>query len=614
MIGLIGRRLSVTKPDESTPVGSRRVEYASRLDARRAILARSVRRERRIADARLVLFLSGLTMAWFVFRDERLAPAWLLVPFGLFAVLIVVHERVRRASHRASRAVLFYEKGLGRIDDRWAGTGEPGERFLDPSHPFAADLDLFGRGSLFERLCTARTRAGEEKLASWLLSPADREEIGRRQAAVAELLPRLDLREELELLGADIRAGIDPESLAAWGGEPRVFDRPAIISLTAAVLAALAVTGLVGWAAFGTGPSPFFAVVIAEILFFLRVSKRVRRVLEALDRRTHDLVLLSALLSRLEQEPFKTPLLRQVCDAMRTGGEPASRRIAKLARLLHLLDAQKNQFFAPIGAILFWSLQIALAIDAWRVRSGPAIVRWISAVGEFEALGALSAYAWECPGDIFPEIAAGGACFDAEQIGHPLLPERDCVRNDLALGGGLQVLVVSGSNMSGKSTLLRTVGANAVLAMAGAPVRARRLQLTPFALGATLRIQDSLQAGRSKFFAEITRVRQLVDLSRGPLPLLFLLDEIFNGTNSHDRRVGAEAVVRGLIERGAIGLVTTHDLALTAIVGRLAPHAENVHFEDQFEDGTMHFDYRMRPGVVEHSNALALMRAVGLEV
>ena len=168
--------------------------------------------------------------------------------------------------------------------------------------------------------------------------------------------------------------------------------------------------------------------------------------------------------------------------------------------------------------------------------------------------------------------------------------------------------------MSGKSTLLRTVGINAVLAFAGAPVRARRLRLSPLAIGATLRIQDSLQAGRSRFYAEITRVRQIVDLSEGPLPLLFLFDELFHGTNSHDRCVGAEAVIRGLIDRGAIGLVTTHDLALAQIADRLAPRADNVHFEDQLVDGKMHFDYRMRPGVVQHSNALALMRAIGLEV
>ena len=203
---------------------------------------------------------------------------------------------------------------------------------------------------------------------------------------------------------------------------------------------------------------------------------------------------------------------------------------------------------------------------------------------------------------------------EALAIGHPLIARRDCILNDVTLGGRTHALIVSGSNMSGKSTLLRTVGVNAVLALAGAPVRATALRLTPMAVGATLRIQDSLQAGRSRFYAEITRVRQLVELSRGELPLLFLFDELFNGTNSHDRFVGAQAVVNGLIERGAIGMVTTHDLALTEFAGGEDSRIVNVHFADRLVDGKMIFDYQMRPGVVQHSNALALMRAIGLEV
>ena len=195
-----------------------------------------------------------------------------------------------------------------------------------------------------------------------------------------------------------------------------------------------------------------------------------------------------------------------------------------------------------------------------------------------------------------------------------MIPAAECVRNDLSLGGSVRALVVSGSNMSGKSTLLRTAGVAAVMALAGAPVRALRLRVSPLAVGATLRVQDSLQAGKSRFYAEITRVRQLVDLAGGPLPLLFLFDELFHGTNSHDRRIGAESVLRGLLDRGAIGLITTHDLALAKIAAGIGPQALNVHFEDHFENGQMRFDYRMRPGVVEHSNALALMRAVGLEV
>src|SRR5262249_13651944 len=243
-----------------------------------------------------------------------------------------------------------------------------------------------------------------------------------------------------------------------------------------------------------------------------------------------------------------------------------------------------------------------------------AVGGWLGVVGQFEALCALATYAYENPADPFPEVVEGGPCYEGEALGHPLIPTVRCVRNDLRLGEDLRVLVMSGSNMSGKSTMLRPVGVNAVLALAGAPVRAARLRLSPLVVGATLRIQDSLQAGRSRFYAELLRVRQVVDLSRGRPPLLFLLDEIFHGTNSHDRRLGAEAVVRGLVEHGAIGLITTHDLSLTHIVEVLAPRAANVHFADHFENGQMVFDYKMRPGVVQHSNALALMRAVGLEV
>jgi len=242
-------------------------------------------------------------------------------------------------------------------------------------------------------------------------------------------------------------------------------------------------------------------------------------------------------------------------------------------------------------------------------------VRWLSAVGEFEALCALAAHAYENPDDAYPEVAEDGPCFEGESLGHPLLPRARCVRNDVHLSGETRLLLISGSNMSGKSTLLRTVGINTVLALAGAPVCATRLRVSPLVVGATLRIQDSLQAGRSRFYAEITRLRQLLDLAKAaPPPLLFLLDEILHGTNSHDRRLGAEAVVRSLLDRGAIGLVTTHDLALTHLAEVLARMAVNMHFADQIEGDQITFDYLMRPGVVQHSNALALMRAVGLEV
>ena len=245
-------------------------------------------------------------------------------------------------------------------------------------------------------------------------------------------------------------------------------------------------------------------------------------------------------------------------------------------------------------------------------QNGPALAGWIAAAGEFEALASLSGYAFEHPNDILPEIADTGRLFAAEALAHPLIPAARVVANDVRLDDATRVLLVSGSNMSGKSTLLRTVGIAAVLAQAGAPVRATRLRMSPLALGATLRVQDSLQEGRSRFFAEITRLRAIVDLTAGPTPVLFLLDELLAGTNSHDRRVGAAAVVKGLAARGAIGLVTTHDLALADLANDLGVGAANVHFSDTFQNGEITFDYRMRPGVVQTSNALELMKAVGI--
>jgi len=603
----------VTSDQQARPAA----EYAQRLAARQAVASGLAQLERRISIARLVVFLAGGLLAFVALDRHAVSPAWIAAPVACFLGLVLVHDRVIKQRQRADRAVAFYERGLARLEHRWRGTGEGGERFADPRHPYAADLDLFGRGSLFELLCTARTRAGEDTLASWLCEPASADAVLARQTAVAELRPLLDLREDLALLGADVRAGLHPEALANWAAAAPVRT-PAALRVSAAVLVtALGLTAS-AWLTNLTGALPralpLAAVLLAEVVLALRLRERVRRVVRSVQRPGRDLRLLADLLARLERERFVSAHLAQLRAALDTDGEPPSVRIARLHRLIHLLDARQNQFFAPLAALLLWTTQLALAIDAWHATSGASVLRWLTTVGEVEALAALAGYAYEHPGDPFPEIAEQSPTFDGEGLGHPLIPEERCIRNDVSLGTAVRLFVVSGSNMSGKSTLLRTVGTNTVLALAGAPVRARRLRLSPLAVGASIRINDSLQEGTSRFYAEITRLRQLMDLATGPLPLLFLLDEILHGTNSHDRGIGAAAVVRGFIERGAVGLVTTHDLALAHIADALDGHAANVHFEDHLENGQMIFDYRMRPGVVEKSNAVALMRAVGLEV
>jgi len=341
-------------------------------------------------------------------------------------------------------------------------------------------------------------------------------------------------------------------------------------------------------------------------------------ILHGIETPEHDLALLAALLARVERERFASPGLAALHRVLMTDGVPPSRRIAQLRAIVSWLDSTHNLLFEPFAAVLLVRSQLALAINRWHRAYGPAVGAWLVAVGELEALAALGTYAYEHPDDPFPALVDDTPLFDAVSLGHPLIPGATAVRNDVSLAGSggaaPQVLVVSGSNMSGKSTLLRAVGVNVVLALAGAPVRAARLRLSPLAIGATLRVEDSLQEGHSRFYTEILRIRSIVELTRGITPVLFLLDEILHGTNSYDRRIGAEAIVRALVGRGAIGLVTTHDLALTEFTATLGPAAANVHFEDRVENGAMVFDYTMRPGVVERSNALALMRAVGLDV
>ena len=599
--------------EDSPAADAIRATYQQRLGERSSQRDRWRAWDRRLADLRLAVFTGALIAAYQLYQGGQWAGFGLGVAILLFAVLVVGHDPIRRRSDRARRAVEFYERGLARMEGRWAGSGVSGEEFLTHEHPYAADLDLFGRGSMFERLCTARTRSGEAVLASWLLAPADAGTIAERHQAIEELRPRLDLREDLEVLGSDVRAGIDPEALSAWCGAPRTLRGPAI-PIASITLAILGTAAAIGWLLLETSLSPLLSVAIVDILYGITIGRRVRAALGDVDRHGADLRLLADLLERMEREPFHSPMLSRLRVAMDVEGTPASARLRRLARLLDLLQSRHNQFFAPIAALWHWTPLLAVRVDLWREESGSHVARWIRAIGEVEAIGAIAAYAAENPEDPLPEVVQGPARFEAEGIGHPLIPARICVGNPITLGDPTHLLIVSGSNMSGKSTMLRTVGINAVLAMAGAPVRARRLVLTPVAIGATLRIQDSLQEGRSRFYAEITRVRQVVELSRGPLPLLFLFDELFHGTNSHDRTAGGVAVLRGLIARGAIGMVTTHDLSLAQISDTLAPQARNVHFEDRLVDGEMQFDYRMRPGVVEHSNALALMRAIGLDV
>jgi hypothetical protein len=588
--------------------------YADRLRARRATVEVLAARLDALSWVRLGAFLAGLVAAGLSFGAELFSPWFSLVPAAVFFYFVAKFEAVRGRKAWAERAVRFYAGGLDRLAGKSGGAGD-GARFADDAHPYATDLDLFGPGSVFERVTVCRTRAGEDTLAAWLLGPADPAEVKARQEAVADLTPRLDLREAVAVAGADAPAA-DYHPLAEWGTLPQER-APEWKRWVIEVLGWGNVAAWLGWLFFGTTSIPVLAFGLPSLVLALPLLRWAQGVLKPLERTTENLALFEALLGRIERERFTAPRLRDLQAAMTVAGLRAAEQIRQLRAILHGYNARKNAFFAPVAVLRMWNIRFAFKLEEWRARSGAVIAQWLRVVGEGEALSSLASHAYENPTDIFPTVETGPVHLATTGVAHPLLPLDRAVRNDVMLGGvvGPRVLIVSGSNMSGKSTLLRALGVNAALALAGGVVRATAFAITPVAVGATMRVQDSLQAGRSRFFAEVTKVRLLLDVatrSGGP-PLLFLLDELFAGTNSADRVAGAEGVVRALLGAGAVGLVTTHDLSLTAVTDTI-PGAANVHFCDGFAGGELHFDYTMRPGVVPHGNGLALMRAVGLKV
>jgi hypothetical protein len=585
-------------------------EYEARLDRWSKEEQLFDQRHRRVGDLRILAAVALVALALFLRRTFVVVE---VVFTGIVVGLFLsgkLHDYVLMLRDRARRAMRFYQDGLDRLGDKWAGKGSPGTEFLDPHHPYAIDLDIFGSGSVFELLNRAQTQGGRATLARWLLHGAGADEARARQMAVAELRQKLDLREELALLAGDAKTHIRTEALIAWAGGP-VLLAPGMVRVAAFCLPLLTwgllAFGEIGW---------FLLALVAQRIFAGFYKKRVKTVFDLLATPARELNWLSRLFRRLESEMFQTARLQELQAGWCHEDRAASDCLRLVARLLDWLDSRENFLVALVGPLFLLETQFAFAIEARRARFGHKVEGWLRGLGEMEALSSLASHAFEHPADPFPELMpeTSPARIEAEGLGHPLIPEARAVRNDIRMDSEHRLLVISGSNMSGKSTWLRALGVNVALAMAGGPVRARQMRLTPLALGASLRTVDSLNEGMSRFYAEITRLKQIIQLAGQNGRLLFLVDELLQGTNSHDRRIGAAFVVKTLLDRGAMGIVTTHDLALTQIVEEVTPRGANFHFEDQFVDGRMSFDFRLRPGVVEKSNALALMRSIGLDV
>lgn len=596
--------------DESSPAGR---EYARRLRTCNEQLGRINRRH--VALWACFAIAAGASV-WVAFASSF---HWNLVLWPVLALLAAFGLLMRnsRDHDRLCQLIGFYESGLARLHGEWRGRGIDGAgEFKEQAagHPYASDLNLFGKASLFEFLCTARTGVGRATLANWLLRPAATEDIVARQAAVMELRDQVQLRENWASLGSGALKLVEPHSLEEWAKTPPVaFPIPfrslaVLLPLCLILVLVLAARGVFGAYYF----APVLLVLVLEAILVGVFFRRAREVADDLAWPSYELSLLSPLLQQMESSHFHCQLLQSLQSPLTRPAIHPSRQVRTLARLAWLVNLSRTEFAIFLSPWLTGT-NLAMRIENWRCRNQAELLRWLEALGQFEALLCLARYSYENPGYVFPILRAQAeSCFHAESLGHPLLDPRTRVACDLRIDGhSNRLVIVSGSNMSGKSTLLRSVGANAVLALAGAPVCAQHMELSPMRIACSISVTDSLEDNKSRFQAEVERLKQTIDAARAGRTL-FLLDEMLSGTNSKDRLFGATAVINELIACGAIGLITTHDLALTAIADRHDGLVSNVHFEEHYADGEMRFDYCMRPGVLTRTNGANVMAALGL--
>jgi hypothetical protein len=592
------------------------------------------RAERLARRSALVSNLRGLSFAIaavafvsaVVADDSTLGAAIGLCAMVGFLVLVAVHARVLAAEDLAWRFWRVNENAAQRARDEWQALPEDGAQFQDPEHPYASDLDVFGPRSLYQFINVAHTSYGQSQLRAYLSKLDGREVIVERQRAVRELVPQLELRQELEAYtlraanppgqrASQNQAALDLEPLIRWAeGEPVFLPRTALV-WAARLLPVLTLAGFIA-AKFFNLPALLWALPLAAQLgISVRSAQDSARVFNAVSSSPGAFARLRPTLTLLESSRVEAPMLAGLAAVLGQGERSASQQMRRFERVLGWFELRHNGMLYPfINVLLLWDVQCVVALEKWQRASGRALSPWLESLGQWEALSSLAGVAYDNPDFNFPEIASERSVFEVTALGHPLISARQRVTNDVVLAGAGSALLVTGSNMSGKSTLLRAMGLGAVLGLAGSAVCAKTMRLSPMRVHTSMRISDSLSAGVSHFYAELKKLRTALAAAQGEFPVFFLLDEILHGTNSEERQIGARWVLAQLIEAGATGAVSTHDMALCALPPTLMHKVRTVHLRESVDGERMTFDYKLRPGPVSGGNALLLMRSLGLDV
>jgi hypothetical protein len=591
--------------------------YEPRLAEVRAALAALEARSTRISTLRGLTFLAAAGLGLLGIARHLPAAVWACagVAAAVFVGLVVAHATLVTQMSGLTLRLAILGRGVQRERGELADLPDTGARFAEPGHAYAGDLDIFGKSSLFQLVSSTETGAGEAMLASWLSRPADAGEIAARQEAARELASMPRFREDLAACGAESGTkGKDAEPFLAWAEAPNRDVKPGLMTLGRALVPLTLALMIVGELS-SSGPLRMLWVLplFAQVTVLMALRPALGPVLAIAASRESPFGRYVALFRLITATEFRAPrlvALRSVLAA--SGAVSALGRLERIVGFAELRHAGMIAVFANL--LLLWDVFSAAALLRWRERHGGAVRGFILAMAELEALASLGTFAWEHPSFAFPTVDTGALRFVAEGLGHPLIPADRRVTNAVDLARPGAALMITGSNMSGKSTLLRAVGVNAVLALAGAPVCAAKLDAAVCVVRTSMRIRDSLEEGVSHFYAELSRLKSVVDAADGGERVLFLLDEVLHGTNSRERNLGARAVILHLVEKGAIGAVSSHDLGLADLEPASDGRVVNVHFQELVGDGKMVFDYKLKTGVVTSSNALRLMRLVGIAV
>ncbi len=582
-------------------------------------------RHNQLAIWRLIAFFASILAVWLLIKLALFGWAMAAALVGLtgFVQLMARHRAVgRQRDLNRHRATLNHDE-TQRLARQFTRS-ETGTSFAPPNHPYAQDLDVFGRHSLYRLLNRTHTRDGAARLAQYLLQPAPPHVVFLRQQAAQALKPHLNWRQDLEAT-AMLNEQITQSTAGLRDWATGTTPLPAWLGPVRWVLPLLTLG--IG-AAWFTGNVPGLAVVAALAVHGL-VLRQLMAVTKQVSEQTYEIARSLANFADLfrltEQMPGEAILLTDLRKQLTTGSVMASEAVRQLAKLAENFNFRRNPYFyLLVGLPTLWDAHYLLALNRWRSHHGPALAGWFAALAETESLNSLAGFAYAHPTYAQPDLLEETAVvLDAHDITHPLLADEKAVANSLTTNDSGQTILITGSNMSGKSTFLRTVGLNVVLAQAGAVVAARQFSCSPVQVYTSMRTQDSLEENTSSFYAELKRLRTLLELSSGTLPpvpglpaalpVLYFLDEILKGTNSADRHKGAEALIRQLHRTTATGFVSTHDLELGQL-GDSVNFVKNYHFRSDLEAGLVTFDYRLRPGICQSFNATQLMRAIGIDV